>query len=173
MKKTLEKLLLCDLYQVSEDVGYIEKSAIHGKSFIGSELNFMPFVHNMGSVMVKKSGCFKYNLRELLTGTPINTLYEESHDYSSCDWYNHTVKGNQTEYDTFILVPSIRREITVDQLEDYINSHDDVESFRVELEDLLRKGSHIHFNKKMAEIEKAGRDDLKVKALLKSIKRSK
>ena len=45
MKRTLDKLLLCDLYQISENQGYIDKAEIHGKNPIGYELYCNCFVN--------------------------------------------------------------------------------------------------------------------------------
>ena len=168
MKRTLDKLLLCDLYQISENQGYIDKAEIHGKSPIGCELYHNSFVNKICSVIVKKNGFSKYNLKEILTGIPINTIYEASDEYSSCDWYNHTVRGIKSEYDTFILVPLIKKEVTVEKLEKYINDHKDVQDFKIDLEELIKKGSNSYVNKKLAEIKKVKENDVKVKKLLKS-----
>lgn len=167
MKKTLDKLLLCDLYQISENQGYIDKAEIHGKNPIGYELYCNSFVNKICSVIVKKNGFSKYNLKEILTGIPINTIYEALDEYSSCDWYNHTARGIKSEYDTFILVPSIKKEITVEKLEKYINDHKDVQNFKMDLEELLKNGFNSHVNKKLVEIKKVKENDAKVKKLLK------
>ena len=74
MKRTLDKLLLCDLYQISENQGYIDKAEIHGKSPIGCELYRNSFVNKICSVIVKKNEFSKYNLKEILTGIPINIV---------------------------------------------------------------------------------------------------
>lgn len=177
MKKTLDNLLdnflLCNLYQVKEDIGYIDCNEIYHKDSIASRLRDDASFNKIGSVIVKKSEVFKYNLKEIVTGTPIDTLYEKYESNIWYDWYNYRVNGKKSEYDTFILVPITKHDIKIEELERYLEEHKDVEKYRNELKELLNNGSNNHSNKKKAEIEKINNDNLKVKSLLKNVKKSR
>lgn len=173
MKKTLDNLLLCDLYQVKEDIGYIDCYVIKEKYWIRSDYLLNENFDKVSSVIVKKNKVSKskskskYNLKEIITGTPIDTLYEISAPGISIP------DGKKSEYDTFILVPTVNHDIKIEELERYLEEHKDVEKYRNELKELLNNGSNNHSNKKKAEIEKINNDNLKVKTLLKNVKKGR
>ena len=171
MKKTLDNLLLCDLYQVKEDIGYIDCHKLHGK--YGIELDRYYSINKIGSVIVYKSKRFRYNLKEIITGIPIDTLYEKYKGNAWNDSYDYIVDGKKSEYDTFILVPTVNHDIKIEELERYLEEHKDVEKYRNELKELLNNGSNNYSNKKKAEIEKINNDNLKVKTLLKNVKKGR
>ena len=174
MKKTLDNLLdnflLCNLYQVKEDIGYIDCYVIKGKYWIRSDYLLNENFDKVSSVIVKKNKVSKskskYNLKEIITGTPIDTLYEISAPGISIP------DGKKSEYDTFILVSTVNHDIKIEELERYLEEHKDVEKYRNELKELLNNGSNNHSNKKKAEIEKINNDNLKVKSLLKKAKKA-
>ena len=171
MKKTLDNLILCDLYQVKEDIGYIDCHEFHGK--YGIELDRYYSINKIGSVIVYKSKRFRYNLKEIITGIPIDTLYEKYKGNAWNNSYDYIVDGKKSEYDTFLLVPITKHDIKIEELERYLEEHKDVEKYRNELKELLNNGSNNHSNKKKAEIEKINNDNLKVKSLLKNVKKSR
>ena len=172
MKNITDNLLLCNLYQIKEERGYyINRKEIHGKYDINIGLESMYGVNKICSVIVEKNIFSKYNLREIITNIPIDTIYDVDNEFCSVDWLKHTVKGNKNEYDTFILVPLEQKEITADKLEEYINEHSDVEKFKADLEELLKKGKNNHVNMKNIKMEKNKEEEKRVQSLLKRVKK--
>ena len=150
-KNVLDSLYICDLYQIDEDTGYIERDELYNKYGISDKLDHLPFCKKIGRVIVKKSSIFKYNLREVLTGVPLETVYEDYNSSVRCDWYTYTAKGNKKEYDTFILIGSLDRKVSLNDINTYCDEHSNTEEYRKELISLINRGKENHAKKKHDE----------------------
>ena len=153
-KNLLDEFYFCDLYQVDSHKGYIEKEDFHSKYSLSANMDVeLPFCNKVGIVLVKRSKLFKYNLREVFTGVPLDTIYENYNRMVSNDWYNYTIKGIKKEYNTFTIVPHKRTRITLDQINKYCEDHSNVEEYKNRLTELINKGEENHINKKQEEKE--------------------
>ena len=126
----LEKIVVCDLYQVDEGKGYIELDDLFDND---AELAGL---HKVGVVLLKKSNFDKYNLKEVITKIPIPTVYETFTE-EGC-----TVKGQSKYYDTFAVVTerSLVTEAKFDQITSYFSIHSNESAYAKELSKLLETG---------------------------------
>ena len=152
-KNLLDELYICDLFQVDQEKGYVDKSELHWNYSIGFMLDDL-YDYKLGSVIVKKSNLYKYNLREILTGVPIDTIYENYNKVAHNFSYSHTVKGNKKKYHTFILVDPTNKEVNIDDIYKYCLDHSNNEDYKNYLTELIDKGSKNYNNIRMKEEKK-------------------
>ena len=149
-KSLLDRLYVCNLFQVKASKGYVRKEDLHSKYGI-INASVMSHCYELGSIIVKKSIIFPYSLEEVITGISFDTIYEVYNPYERCAWYEYTVKGGKKEYDTFILV---LRNPTKKDIDDYYSLHSDAEEYKSELMSLISSGKNNHLSVKNDEKEK-------------------
>ena len=158
MKKTLlDNYLIGELYQVKNPKGYMSKQdlkTIASFCIVYEEYKHKiePACENIGEVILKKSDIFfKYNLREALTGVPLNTLYVGRHKKVNCI----LVEGNKNEYHTFVVIhDDCNSNVQLAKLQEYYAEHKNQEEYRQELISLLKQGKANLEDAKRKENEK-------------------
>lgn len=124
----LEKLIICDLYQVKKEYAYIKNDNFSFKYDLYNKCEFID------EVIVKKSFFKKFELREIITGTKIDTIYKKKKEFN-----NYDIIASKKEYDTFILVDDINKNPTIEDIKKYIKKHNAVNEYKIKLEKILLK----------------------------------
>ena len=155
MKKEMFDLYYrCNLYQADSSKGYLDRRVVSHKYSAVKGLEEVEGIQKIGTVIVRKNPFCKYQLREVLTGVPFDTLYEDANGLSPVGSSNHTLKGNKKEYHTFIVVPKYNASnIPTVYRERYEEEHRDVEAYQQQLLELIANGVVQYVAKKSDEAD--------------------
>lgn len=150
-KTMLDKLYVAKVYQARTEEGYIEKGDIYSNKELSIKLSNMREVEEMGEIIVKKSILFPFQLRELITGIPIDTLYEQTNNGTNIPTIldSYWLSGIKNRYHTFIVIPYDKVHPTMEDVEEYFKNLEeenmDAEQMKNEILELINEGK-----KKMA-----------------------
>lgn len=160
MKNKLENYLICKLYQVNSQKGYIKLAVLHSKceseithrGYIKDKTgNYNKLIEEIGTIIVKKSKIFNNRLAEIITGEKFDIITIDYNPESYLDIYRYTADGVKNEYDTFIIAS--KEQVTNKILSDYFNKNSNKEKYSEYLKNLKRNGLDAHKLKLIQEKE--------------------
>ena len=164
----LNKLFICNLYQTDSDDGYFRRDAVCTNDDVEKVLKNSRRVHQVGRVIVERSFFNRFQLKEIITGIPIDTLYERTTNKKGLRfiWDRNWIAGAKNRYHSFIVVPIWNCTPTAEQIDKYAEAHPDALEYKKGLTTLLGIGE-AGYNAKIQEaIDKANATNEKVKTLL-------
>ena len=158
-KNMLDNYLICDLYQVKNTNGYLDKQALNRMVYDYNQFSCITIIENncekVGRVIVKKNNFFllKYYLHEAITNIPLNTLYITWTDSPTNHHFTPVLQGFKNKYHTFIVITDLHEQtVKLADLKEYCDKHKTKEEYRQELKSLLKQGkSNLENAKRKAD----------------------